>query len=154
MRFYVSLTLAAAVSLGASVAAAQQMYIYPEHAQSADQQARDKAECSQWATNETHFDPSAPPPQATAQAHSGGAVRGAARGALLGVAVGARAGDAGKGAAIGATAGGLGGAMRRRDSQMQAEQQNQQSAAQYDARRNDHKRAMTACLEARGYKVS
>ena len=145
--------VALAVVLCASLVGAQSVYIYPEHGQSAEQQTRDKAECSQWATNETHFDPAAPPPTAQGAAPTGGAVRGAARGALAGVAIGAIAGDAGKGAAIGATAGGLGGAFRRRDAQAEAAYQSQQANAQYEGRRAEHKRAMTACLEARGYSV-
>src|SRR5262245_55407140 len=97
-----SLVLAYAVAAGA-----QGLIIYPAKGQSAGQQSKDQAECGQWATGQTGFNPAAPPPPQAQAAPVGGAVRGGARGALAGAAVGAIAGDAGKGAAIGATAGGL-----------------------------------------------
>ena len=132
---------------------AQEAFVYPQKGQSAEQQAKDKGECAQWATGQTGFNPAAAPPPAAQAAPTGGAVKGAARGAVAGAAVGAIAGDAGKGAAIGATAGGAGGAMRKRDNQKVAEQQNQQQAAQQDAQRAEYNRAVGACLEGRGYSV-
>jgi len=149
-------TLAVLLSAMATIAIpvhAQEAFVYPQKGQSADQQAKDKAECAQWATGQTGFNPMAAAPAAAQAAPTGGAVRGAARGALAGAAVGAIAGDAGKGAAIGATAGGLGGAMRKRDNERVAAQQNQQQAAQQDAARTNYNRAYGACLEGRGYSV-
>jgi len=148
-------TLAALLLLAPAAAVAQPMYIYPQKEQPADQQARDKGECQEWATQQTGFDPLAPPSTSAPTPQPGGpnAVRGAARGAAVGAAVGAIAGDAGKGAGAGAAAGGLGGAMRRRDAERQAEAQHEQQEAQVDAQRAEHRRAMTACLEARGYSV-
>ena len=139
--------------LVATGARAQDVFTYPQKGQSREQQSKDKAECYQWAVNETGYNPSAPPPAPAAPPPQGGLVRGAARGALMGAAVGAIAGDTGKGAAIGATAGGMGGAMRRRDSQREADHYAQQNAAQSQAKADQHRRAMTACLEARGYSV-
>jgi hypothetical protein len=66
---------------------------------------------------------------------------------------GAIAGDAGKGAAIGAGVGGAGGAIRQRDTNVHAAEANQAQAESVDAQRAEHRRAMSACLEARGYSV-
>lgn len=149
-------TIVFGLLLGWSTSAlAQQIYIYPQKNQSAAQQAKDKAECQQWATQQTGFDPAAPPAAAPAAPapQQGRAVRGAARGALAGAAIGAIAGDTGKGAAIGATAGGLRGVARNRDAMIEQEQAQQQQAATAQAQASEHRRAMTACLEGRGYTV-
>lgn len=154
--------------------AAQDLYIYPQKGQSAEQQGRDRYECHGWAAQQTGFDPtrqqagatgsaSMPPPQA--EAPQGGLVRDAARGAAVGAVGGAIAGDAGKGAAIGAGTGALIGGMRRRDQEARQQQAQQnyerQKAAALEAQRteganraNDYKRAMTACMQARGYSVN
>ena len=142
-------------------AIAQEMYIYPEKGQSADQQEKDKYECYSWAKKETGFDPmkvptaTEPPPQK--EAKKGGVGRGAVRGGLVGLGVGAIAGDAGKGAAIGAVSGGLIGGMRRQDQKRQEAQAEQQWAdeqtAQYAQHRSQYNRAYAACLEGRGYRV-
>ncbi len=138
----------------ASLAGAQEMFIYPQKGQTAEQQASDKGQCQQWATSQTGFDPLAPPPSvSSAPPPQGGAVRGAARGAAAGAAVGAIAGDAGKGAAAGAAVGGIGGGVRKRDAEAQVAQQNQQQAASVDAKRAEFQRAVGACLEGRGYTV-
>src|SRR5256884_8862106 len=49
------------------------VYAYPLHGQSAQQQDRDHYECSQWATQQTGFDPSAPgvPPHERVRVVSG-----------------------------------------------------------------------------------
>jgi hypothetical protein len=138
----------------AAAAGAQQMYIYPDKGQSEKQQADDKGECQQWATTQTGFDPLTPPPStATPPPRQGNAVRGAARGAAVGAVAGAIAGDAGKGAAIGAGVGGAGGAIRQRDTNVHAAEANQAQAESVDAQRAEHRRAMSACLEAQGYSV-
>jgi hypothetical protein len=131
------------------------MYIYPQKGQSAEQQAKDKGECHSWAVGQTGFDPATtPPPTQQAEAPQGGVVRGGARGAATGAVVGAIAGDAGKGAAAGAAGGALIGGFRRRDQQQQQQQQYQQQVQAYNARQAEYKRAMSACLEGRGYSVN
>ncbi|MFB3924488.1 MAG: DUF6515 family protein [Syntrophales bacterium] len=40
---------------------ADQLYIYPRRAQSAEQQAKDRYECHRWAVNQTGYDPTQPP---------------------------------------------------------------------------------------------
>lgn len=158
----------------ASAPTAQELYVYPQKGQSAELQSRDRHECHQWAAGQTGFDPSRqqsgaattadiPPPQP--EAPQGGLARGAARGAVVGVVGGAIAGDAGKGAAIGAGTGALIGGMRRRDQQAREQQAQQnyerQRAAALEAQgaesskqRGAYNRAMTACLQARGYSVN
>ncbi len=140
---------------------AQDLIVYPTKGQSQDQMEKDKFECYSWAKQQTGFDPmqtpqaTAPPPQQEAQ--QGGVVRGGARGAALGAVGGAIAGDAGKGAAIGAASGAMIGGMRRRDQQRRQQQAQdqwaQQQAAQYTQARNNYNRALSACLEGRGYTV-
>ncbi len=129
--------------LGAAGAQGQagKTYVYPQKAQSAEQQAKDDAECRTWATQQSGVDPNAPPPPAGG--HAKGAVGGAARGAAVGAAVGAIAGDAGKGAGAGAVVGGVGG--RRRS---KANAQAQQAGAS-----DSFQRAFGACMEGRGYTV-
>jgi hypothetical protein len=38
------------------------VYVYPKNYQSPDQQTRDQDECHHWATTQTGFDPTQPPP--------------------------------------------------------------------------------------------
>src|SRR5215470_2745389 len=95
MRGCVAIVLSLVV---ATVATAQEQFIYPSKGQSAQQQEKDKFECYGWATRQSHFDPMAPPTTSTPPPSRGG--RSVAGGALAG-------GEAGKGAAIGAATGGL-----------------------------------------------
>ena len=148
--------------------------IYPSQGQTPEQQNKDQYECHTWATQNSGFDPmnatayaptaSAPPPPSS-QAPQGGVLRGGARGAAVGAVGGAIAGDAGKGAAIGAATGALLGGMRRNSQrrQQQAEQQayqqqQAQAQAQYQtnvaAGQHEYNRAMSACLQGRGYTVT
>jgi hypothetical protein len=136
---------------GASMA--QQVYIYPQKGQSAEQQNKDKGECHVWAVQQTGFDPAAPPPPPQTAQPGGERVRGAARGAAVGAVGGAIAGDAGKGAAIGAATGTMVGGMRHRDARRQAEAQNQQYSATMSQKQTEYNRALGACLGGRGYTV-
>jgi hypothetical protein len=145
-----------------ALATAQDFFIFPNHGQSQAQQSIDRADCQNWATQQTGFDPlrtptaTAPPPAPAAP--QGGLLRGAARGATLGVVGGAIAGDASRGAAIGAGTGALIGGMRRSD-QLQQEQHAQdqwarQQAAQLREDRNRFNRAFQACMQGKGYTVN
>lgn len=148
--------------VAAGEARAQQLFIYPQKGQSAEQQAQDKAQCQTWATQQTGFDPLNPPTASAARPQNEstgpGVVGGAAGGAALGAIVGAIAGDAGKGAAIGAAGGGLMGGMRsgsqrrRNDERQRHYEQQQASQAQYA--RDQFNRAYRTCLEGRGYTVN
>lgn len=165
---FVAVILAACV---AGPALASDLIVYKQGV-APEQQKKDEFECHQFAVQKTGFDPMNPPKVTTpevaaappAQAPQGGAVRGAARGAAVGAAVGAIAGDAGKGAAAGAAGGALGGAIRKRDArrqqeatQQQAAQQQQQAVQQQqaaiEAQRQQYNKALTVCLEGRGYSV-
>ena len=148
-------------------ALAQDLFFYPAQNQTQEQLNLDKFECHSWAVQQTGFDPlssqaAAPAPAGQpTQAVTASPVRGAARGGLGGLAIGAIAGDAGKGAAIGAVGGGLIGGMRRRDQQAQRQQQEQaiqqQQAQQHAAlanQRDNYNRALSGCMQGRGYSVS
>lgn len=160
MKIYEKLFATGVVALGLFVATAtagaQQMYIYPEKGQSADQQSKDKIECSQWATGQTGFDPTqaANVYSADPNAGRGNVVGGAAKGAVGGAVIGAIAGDAGKGAAIGAAGGGLLGAGRRGNAKASEQKKQEQSQAAYRAGLENYNRAMSTCLQGRGYSVS
>ena len=138
---------------------AQQLIVYPSQGQTPDQQARDQGECHAWSVQQTGYDPakSPPPPSASAPAPQGGVLRGAARGAVVGVTVGAIAGDAGKGAAAGAAGGALIGGLRRADQRRAHEQQQAQAQAQHQqqvaTQNQTYNRALSACLQGRGYTV-
>jgi len=128
--------------------------VYPSAGQSMDQQARDEADCRNWATQQTGVYPYQSAP-AYYGGSSGGApvLGGAARGAAVGAVGGAIAGDAGKGAAIGAGMGATVGLIRRNQDRRQQAQVNQQAQAQYQADRNQYGQAFAACMQGRGYSV-
>jgi hypothetical protein len=150
-----------------SLAASAGVMVYPSKGQSADQQAQDEAQCFTWARDQSGYDPMNPPPPPTAPlawkdhpddvAH--GAVGGAAIGAAGGALIGAIAGNAGKGAGIGAATGLLAGGLHahaedereveREKAQAQARADEQQAARQELV--GKFRRAMSVCLEARGY---
>jgi len=152
-RVFGSCLLVALLASGSAVA--QELYVFPQKGQDQAQQDADRGACHVWAVNQTGFDPTtastAPPP--SNEAKKGGVVRGGARGAAAGAAVGAIAGNAGKGAAMGAAGGGLVGGMRRSDQKQQQAQNNRNWQAQQDAQRASYRRALTACLEGKGYTV-
>jgi hypothetical protein len=143
------------------------VYFYPKTGQTPEQQDRDRYECYNWAVGQTGFDPSTaslPPEQRvtvtpvpapghdTAVLGVGGAVLGALiggprhalGGALIGGATGAIAGAASDSA--------------RQESARQAEaaynaRYNQGREGQWAGKVKEFRRAMSACLEGRGYSV-
>ena len=159
------LVLIFVASLWAEPALPQQYYVYPSRGQSPQQESFDKADCFNWAVQQTGFNPSnpqvamppAPPPQYGGGFLGGGMVGGAAGGAALGAVGGAIGGDAGTGAAIGAGVGALFGLMRRAREEQDMQQQQQQYEAQVQATmgqaRANWGRAYQACLAGRGYTV-
>lgn len=141
------------------------VYFYPLEAQSPERQDRDRYECYLWAKQHTGFDPSlarADQPQVRVVAvpppgHD--TAVGAVTGAAIGAAV-AQPWETGEGAAIGAVAGAMLGAASDAARQQQAEQAQAQldqahsrSNARMEAAIQSYRRAMQACLEARGYAV-
>jgi hypothetical protein len=151
----VLLAAATAVAVtGMEVGPAGAIYIYPAKGQSEEQQQRDKFDCSQWATQQTGFDPTNPQRVQTAQTQQrGGAVRGAAGGAALGAVGGAIGGDAGKGAAIGAGVGAGAGMMRRNRSIREQQQEQAQINQNYNSQVNGYNEAYGTCLKGKGYSV-
>jgi hypothetical protein len=135
-------------------ALAQQMFVYPAKGQSPDQQQKDQYECSSWATQQTGFNPTMPPPVPQQSAPPPPGVFGtAARGAAIGAVGGAFGGNAGKGAAIGAGTGAVFGAIRRSDYNKQQAYASNQATAAYSNQQATYNRAMGACLSGRGYTV-
>lgn len=142
------------------------IYFYPTQGQSKARQDRDQYECYKWAVQQSGFDPGqaqlAPhqrihvtptaPPGSDAAA---GAVGGAIVGSML-----APRHDKGFGMVFGAITGAVLGAASDDARQQQAAQVQQQYDAR-DAQRyaslekqaRNYQRAMTACLEGRGYTV-
>ena len=148
------------------VTAITQVYFYPNKGQSTQQQSRDHYACYNWAVDQTGFDPSAssivpeqrvrvvpmPPPGHDTIAMS---IAGAVLGALI---AGPR--HAGGGALIGAASGAMLGAssdISREESARQMEEayNNRDQARDFHKERKalDFRRAMSACLEGRGYTV-
>jgi hypothetical protein len=144
-----------------------QIFVYPNNAQSADQLDRDRYECNNWAVKQSGFDPSQAqvPPHERVQVVAMGpppgsnTLAGAATGAVLGAIVSPpRA--AGGGALIGAVAGAILGAsadaanQQRTDAIQQSyDQRDLQAQARFEQRSRDYRRAISACLEGRGYTV-
>jgi len=139
----------------AAPAMAQDLMIFPNNGQSQEQQDQDRGACHVWAVNNSGFDPAASPgaPPSSGQANKGGVGRGAMRGAAGGAVVGAITGNAGKGAAVGAAGGGMVGGMRRNDQRRDQQAADQQWANQQRAGRDSYNRALSACLEGKGYTV-
>jgi outer membrane lipoprotein SlyB len=143
-----------------------QVYFYPKEGQSTEQQSRDHYECYNWAMQQTGFDPSQssipperrvkvvpmPPPGHDTTVL---AITGAVLGALI---AGPR--HAGAGALIGAGSGAIAGAASDASRQQYAQQmeeayvnRDQALDARYEEKASDFRRAMSACLEGRGYSV-
>lgn len=137
------------------------VYVYPNNGQDEAQTDRDRYECHQWAVQQSHFDPSvtrtaeaprvhviAPPPGANTAA---GAVTGAVLGAVVS---GPR--NAPGGALVGAVAGAMLGAAADQQQQDRVEYAQRQYNRDYSVQMRpaqDYRRAISACLQGRGYTV-
>jgi hypothetical protein len=155
------LVLATILYAGTGSAQSGGLIVYPAKGQTQAQQDKDRYECHVWAVQQTGFDPSKPQTPAGAatsqpyQPSQPHVLKGAARGAALGAVGGAITGNAGKGAAAGTAMGGLAGGFKRRDERKQ--QASAQSAAAQStdtAGASAYNRAMSACLQGRGYTVN
>ena len=140
------------------------LYSFPAKGQTPDVQAREEQECYGWAHQQTGIDPAlvrANPDSAAKVAKAkmdsatvGVAVGGAAKGAAAGALIGAVTGDAGTGAGVGAVAGAIGGRRAKKQASAKAAQAGAAAAnAQAAEMINTFKKAMTACLEGKGYTV-
>lgn len=139
------------------------VYVYPQQGQSPAQLDRDRFECHGWATRESGFDPSrhalsaaarteVVPVRAPGESVAAGAVAGAVIGAVV-----AGHGDAAKGAVIGAAAGGmLGGLAASAEAQEAGRVERryvQREGFRHEREAAGYRRALSACLEGRGYSV-
>jgi hypothetical protein len=141
-----------------------QVYAYPLHGQTAEQQDRDRYECSSWATQQTGFDPSAPgvPPHDRVQVVSAGGpppgtntAIGAVAGAILGAVIAPRwqaAPAALAGAVVGGAIGSTADAANAQATRQVVVTDRRAVAAQEQQAAN-YRRAIGACLDARGYSV-
>jgi outer membrane lipoprotein SlyB len=160
--------LFAPLLLTALPAKSQDLFVYPSGGQSDEQLADDRYACHQWAVQESGFDPvefgDAAPPRvvrvpipeneaedATEKATVAGAIAGAAIG---------REGNKARSTVIGAVIGAIAGSAveqrGEREAREQAEAEAEQLArnrSELALRRSNYRRAMTACLEGRGYTV-
>ncbi|RBW49812.1 glycine zipper 2TM domain-containing protein [Marinobacter sp. F3R11] len=136
---------------------------YPLHGQSERQVRQDRYECYLWAVRQSGYDPAAQtdtaeavpevvPEPAAGAATVAGTVTGATVGAL---ASGPR--HQGAGVVIGAVVGALAGASVDADQQARAEAAQSRYAASVveaeNRRIESYRRALSACLDARGYSV-
>jgi hypothetical protein len=149
-----------------NVTAITQIYFYPNRGQSTEQQSRDHYFCYNWAVEQTGFDPSVssivpeqrvrvvpmPPPGQDTISMS---IAGAVLGALI-----AGPHHAGGGALFGAATGAMLGAssdISRQESARQMEEayNNRDQARDFHREKKAlaFRRAMSACLEGRGYTV-
>jgi Glycine zipper 2TM domain len=143
-----------------------EVYAYPTQGQTPEQTDRDRYDCHEWAVKQSNFDPSAPgiPPHDRVVVASGpppgtntaiGAVAGAVLGAVIAgprnSGFGAVAGGI-TGAAIGSTGDAANAAARQQQVQAIRAQDARQAAAM-DQKASNYRRAISACLEGRGYSV-
>lgn len=143
-----------------------EVYAYPQQGQTPEQTDRDRYDCHEWAVKQSGFDPSAPgvPPHDRVLVASGpppgtNTAIGAVAGAILGAVIagprdsgfGAVAGGI-TGAAIGST-GDAANAQAQREQIQAARSQDARQAAIMDQKASNYRRAISACLEGRGYSV-
>jgi hypothetical protein len=141
----------------------QRVFVYPANGQSPEQTDRDRYECHVWAVQQTGVDPSRADASAyervvvrPANPPGSGAVAGAIGGAIIGSIIGGPR-NAGAGLLIGGATGAVVGSAADANAQAQAQQtqaQYNQSAAQGRARADSYRRAISACLQGRGYTIS
>src|SRR5579875_1916898 len=133
------------------------VYAYPTQGQTPQQQDRDRYECYVWAKQQTGFDPSAPnvPAQARVRVVNGpppgtGTAVGAVTGAVIGAAI-SNPWDRG----FGAIAGALGSTADAANAERSREAvvYNREQLRQIEHQAADYRRALSACLEGRGYSV-
>jgi hypothetical protein len=140
------------------------LYVYPSRGQTTEQTDRDRYECYVWAVEQTGFDPSqvqlAPHQRVEVLPAPGSSVLpGAVAGAVIGAVV-TNPRRTGGGAMVGAVIGGvLGGATdaarakQAEKAQKTLDEREAQRLAQLEEQSSNYKRAVTACLEGRGYTV-
>jgi len=143
-----------------------EIFVYPSKGQDDKRLDRDRYECHNWAVAQSHYNPSEPhlAPhqriQVVAMPPPGqSTVAGAMTGAVIGAAIGSPR-DTGEGAVAGAIVGAIAGASseaaRRQDGEQidkRASAEQQSERARLERQASDYRRAISACLEGRGYTV-
>lgn len=134
--------------------------VYPARGQSPDQLERDRYDCHVWAVQQSGYDPSRPglqPGQRVvvepATPPGAGTAVGAIAGAILGAAI-AGPRDAGAGLVLGGITGAVVGSASDANSQAQANAEQarlDRNAAGVSQGASNYRRAISACLDARGY---
>jgi hypothetical protein len=129
------------------------LYVYPQKSQSATKQLTDEQQCYNSAKSQTGYDPNATTTASskskTQKSNDNDVGKGAARGAIIS---GASGGDARAGARRGAVIGGIR-AKREKSKDDKAQSQADAKKTAENEKKDNFKRATTACLEARGYSV-
>src|SRR5579863_1341367 len=141
----------------------QRVFVYPANGQSPEQTERDRYECHVWAVQQTGVDPSRADASAyervvvqPANPPGSGTVAGLIGGAIIGSIIGGPR-NAGAGAIIGGATGAIVGSAADANAQQQArmtQQQINQSMAAGRARADSYRRALSACLQGRGYTIT
>jgi hypothetical protein len=146
------------------VTAESDLYVYPSKGQTEKQLDRDRYECHNWAVAQSHYNPSdthLAPHQQVRVVEMPPPGRDTAVGAMTGAVIGssvARARDAGTGAVAGAIVGAMIGASsdaarQRTASRVTGNADAQAERARLERQAADYRRAISACLEGRGYTV-
>lgn len=144
-----------------------EVFVYPAQGQAEGQLDRDRYECHRWSVKQSGFDPSLPglPPQHRVSVVAAGPPPGAsvAAGAVTGAVIGAAVAnpwETGEGALLGAAAGAVIGAIAETARGNELQQREQELAgyqsgqvAEQEQLADGYRRAITACLEGRGYSV-
>ena len=142
------------------------IYVYPSKGQTEKQLDRDRYECHNWAVTQSHYNPSDPhlaPHQQIQVVEMTPPGRDTAVGAVTGAVIGSSVAgrhDPGGGAVAGAIVGAMIGASSDAARKRQATQVSTRVSAEAQAERarleqqaSDYRRAISACLEGRGYTV-
>ena len=157
---------AASTAPSTAVPADADIYVYPSRNQTDKQLDRDRYECHNWAVTQSRYNPSEPhlAPHQQIRVMEGpppgqSTVAGAVSGAVIGAAIGSPR-DTGEGAVAGAIAGAVIGASSESARRKESERVNTRVSADAEAERarlerqaSDYRRAISACLEGRGYTV-
>lgn len=133
------------------------IFVYPARGQSADQQDKDRYACHVWAVQQTGIDPASPDARAYERvivrpAPGAATVAGAIGGAIVGSIL-AGPYNSGAGALVGGATGAILGSSADASARAQAQQQANATYASRRAQFQAYRRAIGACLEARGYTV-
>jgi glycine zipper 2TM protein len=149
-----------------AVAPAADVYVYPSRGQSDKQLDRDRYACHNWATAQSHYNPSDPhlaPHQQIRVVEMPTPGRDTAAGAVVGAVIGSSVGgrhDSGGATVAGAVVGAIIGASADSARQKAADETHSRASAELQAERaklerqaSDYRRAISACLEGRGYTV-